>query len=285
MARLIKKSQNGYTNVNNNLIKDSRLTWKARGIFVYLWSQSDNWNFYVSELVRHSDKEGRDSLQSGLDELENLGYLKRVPSRKANGAFSGLTWILTDIPDKSTADGKDEKNTPKSKENTVDGENSKNTTKNADLPSDGESVGREARPTGTPPLIINNSKNYQYQELPTTRSNSRAKPDKGPAYLIERKEIVAYLNNKLGTNYRAGAKKNKERMNARLNEGYTVDDFKKVIDNKYADWADSPKMARYLRPETLFSPKFESYLNERTTSNVQSGPDYRAELKEWNEGN
>lgn len=124
----------------------------------------------------------------------------------------------------------------------------------------------------------------------TTETNtySRAKPDSRSAHsthLAERKEIIAYLNNKLGTSYRAGAKKNAERMNARLNEGYTVDDFKKVIDNKYADWADSPKMARYLRPETLFSPKFEGYLNEKqVTSGNQDEPDYEASLREWNEG-
>lgn len=135
----------------------------------------------------------------------------------------------------------------------------------------------------TPPR--QKSKENITRDNTTSINNSQAEPDKGSTHLSERKEIIEYLNHKLGTNYRVGAKKNAERMIARLNEGYTVDDFKKVIDNKYTDWADSPKMARYLRPETLFSPKFESYLNERTTSNVQSAPDYQAELNEWNEGN
>ena len=53
-------------------------------------------------------------------------------------------------------------------------------------------------------------------------------------------------------------------------EGHTVDDFKTVIDKKYAEWGQNPKMSKYLRPETLFSAEhFESYLNE-VTSRKQS---------------
>ena len=55
-------------------------------------------------------------------------------------------------------------------------------------------------------------------------------------------------------------------IKARLDEGYTVDDFKTVIDKKVKAWKDDPKMSAYLRPETLFRPShFESYLNEIET--------------------
>lgn len=77
MARLIKRTQNNYTNVSNQVIRDERLSWKARGIFVYLWSQADNWQFYVSEVAKHAT-DGRESLQNGLKELEEFGYLKRI---------------------------------------------------------------------------------------------------------------------------------------------------------------------------------------------------------------
>lgn len=76
------------------------------------------------------------------------------------------------------------------------------------------------------------------------------------------REIIDYLNSVLGTNYRASSKKNISFINARLNEGFTVDDFKAVIDKKSASWKGDPKMAKYLRPETLFGTKFEGYLNE-----------------------
>lgn len=72
--------------------------------------------------------------------------------------------------------------------------------------------------------------------------------------------IVEYLNEKANTNYKASSKKTKTLIHARINEGFTVDDFKKVIDNKCEDWLNS-EFEKFLRPETLFGTKFESYLN------------------------
>lgn len=76
------------------------------------------------------------------------------------------------------------------------------------------------------------------------------------------KEILEYLNSKLNTNYKNTSKKTQSLVRARLNEGYTIDDFKKVIDIKCDEWLNT-SMSKYLRPETLFSNKFESYLNQR----------------------
>ncbi len=77
------------------------------------------------------------------------------------------------------------------------------------------------------------------------------------------KDIVCYLNQKLGTQYRASSEKTKKHIRARLSEGYTFSDFRNVIDKKYEEWHSDPKMAQYLRPETLFGTKFESYLNQK----------------------
>ncbi len=77
-------------------------------------------------------------------------------------------------------------------------------------------------------------------------------------------EIVEYLNNKLGTKYKSTTPKTKSMISARLKEGFTVDDFKTVIDNKYNDWFNDSNMNKYLRPETLFGTKFENYLNQKT---------------------
>ena len=77
------------------------------------------------------------------------------------------------------------------------------------------------------------------------------------------KQIIDYLNQVLGTKYTTRCKSTNEKINARLREGHTIDDFKVVIDKKYAEWGKDPKMSRYLRPETLFNAShFESYLNE-----------------------
>lgn len=75
-------------------------------------------------------------------------------------------------------------------------------------------------------------------------------------------EIVDYLNNSAGTNYRASSKKTKDLIKARINEGYTLEDFKVVIEKKTREWINDNKMKAYLRPETLFGTKFEGYLNQ-----------------------
>lgn len=75
-------------------------------------------------------------------------------------------------------------------------------------------------------------------------------------------EIISYLNAKLGTSYRATTKATQEHINARLKDGFTVEDFYKVIDNRCKEWKGT-KMAEYLRPSTLFGPKFEGYLNSQ----------------------
>lgn len=77
----------------------------------------------------------------------------------------------------------------------------------------------------------------------------------------EKVEIVSYLNSVLGTKYDYRTNKTSKAINARLKEGYSVADFKSVIDDKFAKWGNDEKMKDYLRPETLFGGKFESYLN------------------------
>lgn len=77
-------------------------------------------------------------------------------------------------------------------------------------------------------------------------------------------EVVNYLNRRAGTQYRATTANTRKLIKARLKEGFTVEDMKLVIDKKCAEWLGNASMAQYLRPETLFGNKFESYLNART---------------------
>ena len=79
----------------------------------------------------------------------------------------------------------------------------------------------------------------------------------------EIKQIIDYLNERTQSHFSPKTAETRKSINARLKEGYTVDDFKKVIDAKVKDWGDNPEMREYLRPQTLFRPSnFESYLNE-----------------------
>lgn len=83
------------------------------------------------------------------------------------------------------------------------------------------------------------------------------------------KDIVDYLNLKTNSNYKHNTQSTQRLIKARLNEGFTVEDFKKVIDNKVSEWGNDDKMCKYLRPETLFGTKFESYLNTKVKDKLK----------------
>jgi len=76
------------------------------------------------------------------------------------------------------------------------------------------------------------------------------------------RSVVDYLNTKAGTRYKHTSSKTQTCIHARLEEGFTLDDFKAVIDKKCADWIGT-EWEKFLRPETLFGTKFEGYLNAK----------------------
>ena len=101
--------------------------------------------------------------------------------------------------------------------------------------------------------------NIYIAENPDFEAAKSKKPDAKPY-----QEIVDYLNRKAGTSYRSNSKATQANIRARLAEGYTVEDFKRVIDNKCTDWIGT-QWEEYLRPNTLFGIKFENYLNRKQT--------------------
>jgi uncharacterized phage protein (TIGR02220 family) len=84
--------------------------------------------------------------------------------------------------------------------------------------------------------------------------------------------VIDYLNNKANKNFRPTTKKTQSLINARIKEGFSLDDFKRVIDIKCSQWLGT-EMEKYLRPETLFGTKFESYLNEKPKVDKPPTPD------------
>lgn len=86
----------------------------------------------------------------------------------------------------------------------------------------------------------------------------------------EIKDIIDYLNITCKTNFKY-SKNSTKHINARLNDGFSPDELKDVIEFKFKQWGNDSKMSEYLRPETLFGSKFESYLNAskvKISSNV-----------------
>ena len=99
---------------------------------------------------------------------------------------------------------------------------------------------------------------YELPDVEWQQADKRA----GDINTDDIKAIVEYLNDKIGAHYKPNGKKIKELIKARMNEGYTVEDFKTVIDKKFKSWGNDPKMSLYLRPSTLFGTRFGEYLNE-----------------------
>lgn len=83
--------------------------------------------------------------------------------------------------------------------------------------------------------------------------------------LEEIKGIVEYLNIKSNSHYKYSTDKTQTLIKTRIKDGFTLDDFKIVIDKKCEEWLGTD-FEKFLRPETLFSNKFEGYLNQKITA-------------------
>lgn len=105
-----------------------------------------------------------------------------------------------------------------------------------------------------------------FSDKTKTCSRTRRKRRNKDIYINIYIDIVEYLNKKANKNYKHNSDKTRRFIDARLNEGFTLEDFKKVIDNKCRSWLNDERMNQYLRPETLFGTKFEAYLNEMPIS-------------------
>ena len=92
-------------------------------------------------------------------------------------------------------------------------------------------------------------------------------------------EIIEYLNIKTGSKFKATTKSYIQAIRSRLKEGYTVDDFKTVIDKKCREWQGT-KLEKYLTPKTLFAPShFDTYLNSNEMATMTDTERKVAELK------
>ncbi|WP_221639562.1 conserved phage C-terminal domain-containing protein [Listeria booriae] len=88
------------------------------------------------------------------------------------------------------------------------------------------------------------------------------------------KDIVGFLNINAEAKFKETSQSTKTLIDARLKEGFTIEDFKTVILNKCRSWKNDPNMAKYLRPSTLFAAsKFEGYLNEKPIQRKAGEPD------------
>ena len=86
-----------FTVLDNRIIRDSRLSWKATGLLVWLLHLPPEWKLYLTA-IRKFKKDGSESTRSGLQELMNIGYV-RVSEIREGGRYKGTEWIITDNPE------------------------------------------------------------------------------------------------------------------------------------------------------------------------------------------
>lgn len=200
-----------FTQVINSLLNDTELSLKAKGLYAYMDSKPDGWNFTIISMSKQL-LEGTDAIKSGLRELKNKGYLEYTKKIDGYGEYTLTDGIA-----------------PK-----VDNPHVENPKK-----------GKPTRINNKEPIVI---------------------------------KIIHCLNDKASKRFKSTAK-TKSLINARLNEGFTEEDFYTVIEVKCNEWLSDKDMNQYLRPETLFGTKFEGYLNQETKKEV-GGFDY-ARYNKW----
>ncbi|MBJ8031046.1 conserved phage C-terminal domain-containing protein [Bacillus cereus group sp. N21] len=235
MATFRVSKDKNYTTINNTGLRDERLTWKAKGILAYILSLPDDWVFYMEEVATHS-KDKLDSLKSGIKELKEHGYVKRFPVKNEKGKIARWEMIIYEVPQGEYPLVEN----PQMEKPLVD------------------------KPLVENPLLLSTKELSINKPNTDKQNNTMSSSDEDDNQsLIPYEDIVSYLNEKIGKSFKHKTAKTRTLIKARFKDGFTIDDFKQVIDIKTAQWLTDSNMNQYLRPETLFGTKFEGYLNEK----------------------
>lgn len=88
------------------VLLDANLSWRAKGIYAYVYSRPPNWEVHIKHLITQST-EGRDAVYSGISELESRGYLIKVQSKTISGHWNAVDYILVDLRDRGESQAND----------------------------------------------------------------------------------------------------------------------------------------------------------------------------------
>ena len=232
MKYIVHKTSD-YTVMSNTHFKEKEMTLRAKGLLSLMLSLPDDWDYSIAGLCTLS-KDGKDSVMNALLELEKFGYLVRTQETNDKGQFIGFNYDVYEVPYPEKP--------------------------NTEKPYPEKPYPEKPYPEKPYPEKPNTEKP---QQLNTNISNNNLINNINNKILNNKNiyaPVVEYLNEKAGTKYKPSNKVTQRHINARVAEGYTLDDFKTVIDKKVTEWKGTA-MEQYLRPETLFGSKFENYLN------------------------
>lgn len=241
------KQTEGFTITPNSLINNENASLKAKGLWTYLQSKPDGWDFSVKG-TQKQNKDGYDSVSSGMRELEELGYLKRKPHKDESGQFKGYDYHLYDTP--QTENPKPEKPEHGKSVDGEQGDHSNTILSNKELSNNSEENADLFGNKIDVPFLPVDILNYLNKKLKEKDSKKRGF---GPVD-SNLKDIKARLKDK------------------KLK--YTKSDFEAVIDYKISVWWEKDKTKVWLRPSTLFGEKFDQYLSEAMESNEREGQNW-----------
>ena len=223
MSKTVVTKKGNFTTIHNKLITDNSISLKAKGIMLYMLSKPAGWNYNPKDIANNS-KDGLESVYSGLKELIEAKYISRRKNKDGTVDY----FVFEDNSENNVIDYSIQKpNCEKP---------------NMEKPNQGFAD----------VLIIKDSNNTEYNKKELSNKEN----------IKEIEEVVNHLNEKAGTKYKSSSKNTTKHIKARINDGYTLEDFKSVIDKKCSEWLNTD-MEKYLCPDTLFGSKFEKYLNQK----------------------
>ena len=226
--------KDGYGYSPKKITRDASLSIEAKAIYAYLASFADEEGkaYPGIELICHELNISENRFHKHKKQLIDHGYISVYRERKESGWGNNI-YCLSGYSV---------------------------TRQNVGIRNEGiQNVGIQNVGIGNEGTIITSLINTN---LINTNLNKKELVEQKPDPIPYR-EIIDYLNQKAGKSFKHSAAGNKKVIKARWNEGYKLDQFKRVVDNKCQDWLNDEKMSQYLQPSTLFGNKFDQYLNQR----------------------
>lgn len=248
----VKSNISGYGLVFKSVMKDTNLSIEAKALHSYLsaYAGSDGAAFPSVKLICHELNVSERRFKKYRKELESYGYLKVERKRQEVGFSKNIYYISTNpvsyqfVPLQSVPlQSVPLQNVGTTINSNTINSNTSNSDNKGDLPKSQNSKGTKKEPLPK----SNGSKNVEnvYEE------------------------IISYLNQKARKSFKPTSKATQKLINGRIDDGYTLKDFKHVIDVKTAEWLHDDYMNQFLAPSTLFRPtKFEKYVNENIEMKV-----------------
>nr|WP_309577278.1 helix-turn-helix domain-containing protein [Moraxella osloensis] len=114
IIRTVKNAENPFVMIDRRIFENDGLSLKAKGLLGYLLSRPDNWTICMADLVKRT-KDGKDSVNSALDELTESGYVVKTEQQRESGKFSTCEYVVYEQPVLKTRDGETDAEKPQRK--------------------------------------------------------------------------------------------------------------------------------------------------------------------------